>query len=247
MRRARLALFTATLAAACGGFISPLKNRLAVGEESYLVFVGDGENGQGDLFAVSTGGGVVYQVTYSRVAEGHPALSPDGRRLAFTRARRAADTTDRAIWIMNLDDGAEHEVPALPGGAQPVRLAWNADGTRLFIATTDRSLVYATGDDTVVDGGPDARFGLETRAGVLPGVAVTPCGENALCLPGEDGLDTLARPARDPLRWGGDSLAYFVKDELYVRPLAGGRVRLVPWRDAPPHPRQPTVFLIPAP
>jgi hypothetical protein len=237
------ALLAAVCAAACGGFISPLKNRLAVGEESYLVFVGDGEGGRGDLYAASTGGGAVYQVTYSRVDEGQPALSPDGRRLAFTRARRATDTTDRAVWVMNLEDGAEREVPALPGGVQSVRLAWNVDGGRLFIGGESGAFAYEVSDGEVVPAGAEAREALETRAGRLPGRPVSSCGDRGLCLPGDTGVVMLASPARDPLRWSADSLAYFVGDDLQVRPLAGGRVRVIPWRGAPPHPRQPTVFL----
>lgn len=245
----RPAILAALCAAACGGFISPLKNRLAVGEESYLVFVGDGEDGRGDLFAVSTGGGAVYQVTYSRVDEGHPALSPDGRRLAFTRGRRAADTTGYAVWIMNLEDGMEREVPALPGGAQPSRLAWEEDGRRLLIGSGDGVFVFEVEGDTLARMGTEtgAREALEPRVGPLPGIPVFACAEGGLCLRSDTGTVTLVARAHDPLRWSADSLAYFVGDDLHVRPLAGGRVRVVPWREAPPHPRQPTVFLVPAP
>ena len=56
----------------------------------------------------------------------------------------------------------------------------------------------------------------------------------------EPGL--LARGARDPLAWGTDSVAYFVGEEVEIRPLGAGRSRRLEI-ESPPAPRQMTAFM----
>ena len=65
--------------AACRVSLSPLQNRIAVGEESFVIFAADGEDAAGDLFAVRTNGGAVYPVTYTRLHETAPAFIETGR------------------------------------------------------------------------------------------------------------------------------------------------------------------------
>jgi hypothetical protein len=71
-----------------------------------------------------------------------------------------------------------------------------------------------------------------------------PCANaEDLCVVDNTGLPTLfARGAREPARWGGDSVAYLEGDRLVVRPLAAGRARQVEWSAVPTRPRQPSVF-----
>ncbi|MGH7658003.1 MAG: TolB family protein, partial [Gemmatimonadales bacterium] len=122
--RGTMLLAGITLLAGCGGsVISPLKNKLAIGEESYVVFAGDAPNGHADLFAVSTGGGPIHQVTFSPIDESLPALSPDGTRLAFARSGSTDESGGVRLWVMNLENGGEDELPRLPGDAVPERLA----------------------------------------------------------------------------------------------------------------------------
>ncbi|MGH7534557.1 MAG: hypothetical protein ACREMG_03125, partial [Gemmatimonadales bacterium] len=65
----------------------------------------------------------------------------------------------------------------------------------------------------------------------------------ALCVRGRAGLPALlARHARDPVRWGTDSVAYFVGSALEIRPLGPGRTRRLTWSAAPRNPRQMTMF-----
>jgi hypothetical protein len=71
-----------------------------------------------------------------------------------------------------------------------------------------------------------------------------PCanGED-LCVVGDTGSPAIfARGAREPARWGDDSVAYLEGDRLMVRPLGVGRARWVEWSAVPARPRQPSVF-----
>jgi hypothetical protein len=74
---------------------------------------------------------------------------------------------------------------------------------------------------------------------------VVPCAEpGALCVAGDSGAPgLLARGARDPARWGDDSVLFFVGDAVEVRPLGPGRARRLDWEGAPGRPRQMTVFV----
>ena len=115
----------------CSGSLPPLRGQIAVGRDGYAVVVG----GEGDLYAVRAQGGPVVPITFSRLAELRPRLSPDGGRLGFLRGASAADSTPATVWIMNLETGGERAV-ALPKGAQrPDRLGWRAD--ELVIAAAD--------------------------------------------------------------------------------------------------------------
>ena len=103
------------LLAACSGSLSPLSNKVKVGQEAYVILVADGEDGLGDLFASSTGGGVAFQITFTRVDERLPALAPDGVSLAFVRARAPGDTSELHVAVMNLLNGTERSLD-LPTG-----------------------------------------------------------------------------------------------------------------------------------
>ena len=72
---------------------------------------------------------------------------------------------------------------------------------------------------------------------------IVPCERAAdLCVSGDSGTALLARGAHDPLRWGDDSVAFFVGDELEIRPLARGRPRRLAWSYPPERPREMTFF-----
>jgi hypothetical protein len=65
-----------------------------------------------------------------------------------------------------------------------------------------------------------------------------------LCLTTRRGAPgILAQAARDPVRWGADSVAFLVGDNLLqIRPLARGRPRALNWSNVPARPRQLTFF-----
>ncbi len=227
-------------AASCG--FTPLTNKVEVGDEAFVVAVGEGPDGSVDLFAAPAEGGRFYQLTFNPLVESNPTVSPSGTRLAFLR--QAAGRAAPELLVMNLLNGTERP-RSLPADAGPV--------VRLGFASTDDSLVVAT------EGG----LYLATAAGVesvSPSVAPTfdsltyerlgdggfaslrPCrAGSGWCVVKADGLETaLPTDASDPIRWGNDGLAYLRNGKIEVRPLGGGRVRQPTWSNQPPKLTQPT-------
>ncbi len=77
------------------------------------------------------------------VADGAPAWSPDGARIAFTGfdpAERAPAAAVRDVWVVDADGSGATNVTHLPGPADALSPSWSADGTRLVWATTDWDL-----------------------------------------------------------------------------------------------------------
>ncbi|HEU4570064.1 MAG TPA: hypothetical protein VFS07_05775 [Gemmatimonadales bacterium] len=234
---------------ACRDTFYPLKNRVTPGLDAFVVFVGDGQNGASELFAGQAGGGNVFQVTFTLAEEDAPALSPSGGVLAFTRAPSAADSSGRRIWFMNLVTGAERDVPAFPGGAVPLALAFSADGAVLYARTTAGLWAVDAPPAALVPrklAGADsvrADSALTTFIGEPPFARIAACEQAVatLCafVPGR-AETPLQAGATDPVHWGADSVAYMVGSSLLVRSGAGGRAREVMWARVPPHPRKPT-------
>lgn len=210
--------------------MSPVQNRMAPGQEPFAVFVATGEAGTGDLYAVRADGSPNVPITYTRVREMAPALSPSGTDLAFIREEVRGDPASRRVVVMNLLNGNERTVP--PGEVPPDAVAWSADGTLLYIR--------AGGTTTATDA-PPADFSVRqlgaadaARADsafmVLVGTPafaqVVDCPEGGVCVLEPGGaLSALAVDGRGPVRWGSDSVGYFVGNSFFVRPLGQGRAR----------------------
>lgn len=238
------------LLAACERTFLPLRGRIAVGSDPMVVFVGGAGPAGGDLYALPTAGGRAIPITFSPVGEMRPALSPDGGAVAFLRGGSLTDSLPASVWVMNLTNGTEREV-RLPGGAgAPEQVGWTGEGRALVIRAGGR--LYRTGApparDVAVPVAGAERAAAESALAVLLGRPVfaraVPCadGEN-LCVLGDTGSPALlAAKAREPARWGDDSVAYLEGGRLVVRPLGAGRARVVEWSAVPPRPRQPTVF-----
>lgn len=230
----------------CRGSLSPLSNKLDIGEEAYVIFAADGEAGVGDLFASSSAGGTPYQVTFTRVDERLPSLSPDGVMLAFVRAK-ADDNGERWLVVMNLVNGAERRV-AIAGSA-PEALAWTPDGSRIYLRIAEQILVTPTPPGDMALGPvndiqrPAADSALAVLLGDPPlGVAVG-CDHGGICVRLDEGpLETISAAGAFPARWSGDSLAYLEGGDWVIRPLAGGRTRVLRWTRAPSRPRELTLF-----
>jgi hypothetical protein len=246
---ARTAIVAAGLAlAACGGALSPLRNHAQVGRDAYAVFVGDGPGGRPDLFGVRAEGGPVFQLTYTSVAESDPALSPDGRLLAFLRARSLHDSLPGAVWVMNLLTGAERRLALPKGSPPPARVGWSSDGSALYVRAGAE--IWKLGAPPAA---PEPRrataaesFAADTSLGVFlgdpPCARVVVC-EGSLCAQSNTGpAVAFAQGGRDPLRWGADSVAFLSADKLVVRPVGPGHGRLVDWTGVPRAPRELTFF-----
>jgi hypothetical protein len=241
-------LFTLFLVA-CDPTLPPLRGQLEVGRDPYAVFVG-GDGPNSDLYAVRPDGGPPVRITFTNVAELAPALSPDGGGLAFLRGASLGDSTPGSIWVMNLLSGSERELLLPKGSGRPIGVGWEPGGKAL-IASTSKGLYRFNAPPSHPDARPvlpPERAGAESSLAVLLGDPVftraVPC-ENAadLCVTGDSGGPALlAHDARDPVRWGGDSVAFFVGDEVEIRPLGPGRPRRLVWANAPKRPREMTFF-----
>jgi hypothetical protein len=122
------------LCLACNGTLPPLRGQIEVGTESYAVVAAGADAASGDLYAVRAAGGPVVPITFSTVGEMRPALSPDGRRLAFFRGRLVGDSVPGSVWIMDLLTGGEREVRLPKQAGTPSGLGWSRDGAALTVA-----------------------------------------------------------------------------------------------------------------
>lgn len=243
---------TALLFAACSPLaacqFSPLMNRIAVGQEPIVIMVGEAADGSTDLFAASPGGGPVYQITFNRPVESHPALAPSGTVVAFFRQPASGDSTGRVVTVMNLLNASEREL-ALPDEAgAPLELAWRPTGTSLLVRTTrgvwemqappaqpvPRRLVGESMGRAALD--------LVVAVGEPPFAIVDRCPDGGICTYALDGRapQQISPRGTGPLRWGADSVAWFDQDRLEVRPLGPGRSRHVMWTQVPANLRQAT-------
>jgi hypothetical protein len=234
------------------GTLPPLRGKIDVGRESFAVFVG-GSGMSGDLYAVRANGGPVYQITFTTVAELRPALAPNGSDLAFLRGVSLRDSAPASLWVMNLLNGAERELELPKDAGPPSQVAWSADGNTLIVQAGKQLYRLDAPPDN-----PDPQLvpaaeqaSAESTLAVLLGdpafARVVPCKrEEDLCvIPRSGRMAILAQAASDPVRWGGDSVAFIAGELLQIRPLARGRPRLLHWSHAPARPRQVTFFQAP--
>lgn len=247
--RSCLLLLTSSLTVLSCGTMPPLHDKIDVGHESYAVFVGGSGMG-GDLYAVRGEGGPVYPITFTTVAELRPSLSPDGASVAFFRGLSLRDSTPASLWILNLLNGAERELRLPKGAGTLERVGWNGDGKTLVVRTGKEfyrlDAPPAPPNPRIVP--PDERAAAESSLAVLLGepvfASVVPCkrAQDLCVVPRRGQPGILAQAARDPVRWGRDSVAFFTGELLQIRPLAKGRPRLLNWSEVPARPRQLTYF-----
>jgi hypothetical protein len=252
LRAARLLtshLLPLTFLGACDPTLPPLRGQMEIGSDAYAVFVG-GIGVNSDLYAIRADGGQPVRITFTNVAELRPALSPDGGALAFLRGTSLRDSTPASVWVMNLLSGSERELSLPKGAGRPVQVGWERAGTSLILEA-ERGLYRVNAPPlppTPAAVPAHEENQAESTLAVLLGepvfASVIPCpGITAdLCVSGDGGSGLLARGAHDPARWGDDSVAFFVGDDLEVRPLAKGRPRRRAWNHAPERPRQLTFF-----
>jgi hypothetical protein len=240
-------LFALVLLTACT--LPPLRGKIEVGREPYAIFVGGSHTGA-DLYAVRADGGPTFPITFTPVAELAPALAPNGTDLAFLRAESLRDSTAATVWLMNLRNGSERELRLPQDAGLPESVGWSRDGESLIVGTATGLYRFdpprARTEAEPVP--PDERAVAESSLAVLLGdpvfAKVVPCRAGTyLCVVtgrGKPGL--LAQAARDPVRWGPDSVAFFAGNLVQIRPLARGRPRLLLWTNVPEKPRQMTFF-----
>jgi hypothetical protein len=251
VRSRRVRLAGGLLLAACEGTFLPLRGKFEVGRDPMVVFVGGDGPAGGDLYAVSTAGGRAIPITFSAVGEMRPALSPAGGEVAFLRAGSLTDSAAASVWVMSLINGAERRVELPEDAGPPEQVGWSDGGRSLVMRAGGRlyraEAPPAEGAARPVPGAK--RASAESALAVLLGspafARAVPCPnvEDLCVVVGDTGSPALFAPgAREPARWGDDSVAYLERDRLVVRPLAAGRARQVEWSAVPARPRQPSVF-----
>ncbi|HEV7366736.1 MAG TPA: hypothetical protein VGN76_12890 [Gemmatimonadales bacterium] len=247
-RTSYLLLLTSHLVAC--GTLPPLRGKIDVGREAFAVFVG-GSGVSGDLYAVRADGGPAFPITYTPVGELAPALAPNGTDLAFLRSQSLRDSIPATVWVMNLLSGSERELELAKGAGAPERVGWSNDGTKVIVRTGEGLYRFdappAKPDVSPVPAADSAV--AESSLAVLLGdpvfARVVLCKRTSdLCLSTRRGAPgILAQAARDPVRWGTDSVAFLVGDNLLqIRPLSKGRPRALNWSNVPVRPRQLTFF-----
>ncbi len=85
-----------------------------------------------NIWLVPVAGGEPRKLTTAQAADGSPAWSPDGRRIAFV-SKRGEDQV-AALYVIPMDGGEAEKVLELPFALSNPR--WMPDGQRLIMATT---------------------------------------------------------------------------------------------------------------
>ena len=237
-------LMAGLLASGCG--VTPLTNRIKVGEEPFVIAVGEGPDGQTDLFSAPAGGGTFSRLTFSPPEERFPAIAPAGDKVAFLRAARGRSGPPWALVILDLLTNDEQTAPLPADAGEPERLGWSRDGSRVVVSAggyfavsvgdNGRTLAGVPGDSTALADSLSRPLLGEPVRGL-----VRDCANGGLCILAVTGEVTpLDGGARDAARWGADSVGYFLEGAFLVRPLAGGNSRRPVWTGSPAGLRQLT-------
>ncbi|MEN3038828.1 MAG: S9 family peptidase [Candidatus Kryptonium sp.] len=91
-----------------------------------------------DLYLVSTDGGEVKQLTFSREDERSPKFSPDGKFIAFISNRKVdpdAKEVKNQIWLLPVDGGEAFKLTNAPEGV--ISFQWMPDGKSILYLTQE--------------------------------------------------------------------------------------------------------------
>lgn len=211
------------LAIVTGCAVTPITGKIDVGEEAFVVAVGEGEDGATDLFAAPAKAGRFYRLTFTRVPEDGPRLSPSGTTLAFFRR-----FDDRAeVVVLDLTSMAEKRARV---DSSAHRIGWSAAGDTIFVAIRGTTLHGQVGPALlfVPMGEADraaAEIALAEPLGDPAFATVARCRRaEGICAVVDDSTETvLGDPSVEPVRWGPDAVGYVKDGRIEVRPLGGGR------------------------
>jgi len=224
------------LAAACA--VTPLTNKVRIGEEPFVIAVGEAPDSMTDLFAAPAGGGAFARLTFNRAEEHAPSLAPGGTSVAYFR--RSEPASDRwSLIVLDLLTNREESTPVPEGAGKPLAVGWTRDGSRLLV----RSYGH------MVSAAPPGALWLQTVSldsiawadsvtthylGEPPAARIGVCPHTGYCIFAVNGEVTeLERGISGPIRWGPDSLAYVTPTGFEIRPLSGGRARRPIWTGTP--------------
>ena len=239
MQVVRLFPLTAYLLPLTACAVTPLSNKIAVGEEAFVLGIGEGSDSMTDLYAAPAAGGTFVRLTFTRAEERLPRLSPEGTRVAFVRRDGTRDAARWSLVILDLRTTVERTAP-LPGGAAPAsRIGWSPDGrAAIVLAGGYYTLSADTGQDSLIPVAQEKVLAADSMTrellGEPPAALVGDCQGGGLCIIAANGdTSTLDPGVTDAIRWGGDSVAYRTSRGFAVRPLTGGSSRWPVWSGMP--------------
>lgn len=229
----------ALFATACS--VTPVTGKIKIGEEAFVIAVGEGSDGATDLFAAPATAGKFYRLTFSRVVEDRPRLAPNGTLVGFFR--RFPDATD--LVILDLLSMGERRARL---GSEASRIGWSAGADTVFVAMGRDTVMapLAIEPFAMVPVPEAAGHGAVRALGEWLGPAgfamVGRCRRaDGVCAVVSDSVETpLGGPELEPVRWGPTAVGYLVNGEIEVRPLGGGRATRPTLADAPRGLRQLT-------
>jgi tricorn protease len=134
-----------------------------------------------DLWTVSTGGGIARRLTSGLGAASHPALSADGRWLAFS----GRDEGSLEVYVMQAEGGEARRLTYL--GANTLVVGWTHDGRVIFSSNAEQAF-----------GGPPRLWSIGTDEGAPE---LLPTGPAQFISFGPNGGCVIGRNAPDPARW----------------------------------------------
>jgi hypothetical protein len=224
--------------------VAPLTNKIKVGEEPFVIGVGEGSDSLIDLYAALAVGGSFYRLTFNRGEERLPELSPSGIQVAFIRRNTAADPW--SLVVLDLRNNREVSTPLPRAIGDPTALGWSEDDA-LVVVRGHGSLVTSAPPGALwprsvsLDSVRWADSLTSELVGSPPTARIAACSEGA-CVIAES--DTTQLPgATGAIRWGPDSLGYLGSAGWEIRPLAGGRVRRPDWKGLPANLREITYHM----
>lgn len=232
-----MALIHLSLLTGCS--VTPLTNKIPVGEEPFVIGVGEGPDSMTDLYAAPAAGGAFARLTFNRLVESAPRLSGGGTAVAFLRRDRDGAAEPELV-VLNLLNGAERRVSLDADLGVPRRVGWRREDAGLALSSDSGTfglppppavptLLRLHGADSAA---ADSVTGVALGEPVA--AMVTGCAGGGLCVRTVAGTTApLDSAAHGPVRWGNDSVGYFTGRGFEVRPLAGGVARRPVWTSAP--------------
>lgn len=219
--------------------VTPLTNRIAVGEDPFVIGVGEGSDGNTDLFAASASGGSFVRLTFTGAEERAPRLSPDGTMVGFFRRGQEGGLTRWTVVALDLTSSAERTATLPEGAGEPERLGWTPDGASVVLRAGGYFEMAARSGTALLRQIPgDSLAQADSAVGELLGTPalgmVVECADGNVCIAAGTGeVTALGEGITGAVRWGTDSVGYFAAGGFEVRPLGGGRSRRPTWSAAP--------------